>query len=278
MNNFNAIRKMVGKARIFAGLFLICIVLPSLASAFVDHLPEVGQVNDNNDVPIHVSTVAHFSEKQVKEAMIRRAKAVHDLWANFGNNDKDDVAKEDAAPVTPTPVDSTPTTTPVDPTPTPVDPTPNPGPVNPVPADPTPNPVPANNVPAGYPGATQGPPVAMGYGGAPITQNPSDQQTVPEQAGAAQNHPTPEEIKEQRKHAGLQVGFYDSTCPNAEKIIKDGMNRAFGNDSSMAAPIGRLLFHDCFVNVSFQCADSTMYTSENRFCYAFLTMTTKRNP
>ncbi|TMW98237.1 hypothetical protein EJD97_004314 [Solanum chilense] len=239
---------MAGKARIFAGLFLICIVLPLLASAFVDHLPEVGQVNDNNDVPIHVSTVAHFSEKQVKEAMIRRAKAVHDLWANFGNNDKDDVAKEDAEPVTPTPVDSTPTTTPVDPTPTPVDPTPNPGPVNPVPADPTPNPVPANNVPAGYPGATQGPPVVMGYGGAPITQNPSDQQTVPEQAGAAQNHPTPEEIKEQRKHAGLQVGFYDNTCPNAEKIIKDGMNRAFGNDSSMAAPIGRLLFHDCFVS------------------------------
>ncbi|KAG5604710.1 hypothetical protein H5410_026202 [Solanum commersonii] len=226
MNNINAIRKMAAKARIFAGLFLICIVLPSLASAFVDHLPEVGQVNesDNNDVPIHVSTVAHFSEKQVKEALIRRAKAVHDLWANFRYNDKNAAPEEDAAPVTPTPVDP-------------------PVPVNPVPVDPTPNPV-----PAGYPGATQGQPVAMGYGGAPITQNPSDQQIVPEQPGAAQNHPTPEEIKENRKHAGLQVGFYDYTCPNAEKIIKDGMTRTFGNDSSMAAPIPRLLFHDCFVN------------------------------
>ncbi|WMV28896.1 hypothetical protein MTR67_022281 [Solanum verrucosum] len=239
---------MAAKARIFAGLFLICIVLPLLASAFVDHLPEVGQVNesDNNDVPIHVSTVAHFSEKQVKEALIRRAKAVHDLWANFRYNDKKAAPEEDVAPVTPTPVDPTPTPTPVPVNPVPIDPTPVP--VNPVPVDPTPNPVPANNVPAGYPGATQGPPVAMGYGGAPITQNPSDQQTVPEQPGAAQNHPTPEEIKENRKHAGLQVGFYDYTCPNAEKIIKDGMTRAFGNDSSMAAPIPRLLFHDCFVN------------------------------
>ncbi|XP_055801149.1 peroxidase 57-like [Solanum dulcamara] len=226
MNIINASEKM---AAIFAGFFLICIILPSLASAFVDHLPEVVQADesDKNDVPIHVNNVAHFSEKEVKEALKKRAKAVHDLWEQFRDHD------ENAAPVEDDPT----------PNPVPVDPTPNPVPVNP-----TPNLVPVNNVPAGYPGATQAP-VTMGYGGAPITPNPSDQQaTVPEQPGAVQNHPTPEEIKEHRKHAGLQVGFYDETCPNAEKIIKDGMIRAFGNDSSMAAPIPRLLLHDCFVN------------------------------
>ncbi|MCD7471208.1 hypothetical protein HAX54_011525 [Datura stramonium] len=79
--------------------------------------------------------------------------------------------------------------------------------------------------------------------------NPSDQQTtVPVEPAPAQYHPTPKEIKEQRKLAGLQVGFYDDTCPNAEKIIKEGMLRAFANDSSIAAPIPRLLLHDCFVN------------------------------
>lgn len=254
MSTINASKKMAAKASIFAGLFLICIILPSVASAFVDHLPEVVQADesDKNDVPIHVNNVAHFSEKKLKEALKKRAKAVHDLWEQFRGHDENAAPVEDDAPVTPTPVDPTP----VNPTPVPVVvPTPNPLPVNP-----TPNPVPVNNVPAGYPGATQAP-VTMGYGVAPITPNPSDQQaTVPEQPGAVQNHPTPEEIKEHRKRAGLQVGFYDETCPNAEKIIKDGMIRAFGNDSSMAAPIPRLLLHDCFVNVSFQ-----SFTSLYRF-------------
>ncbi|KAK4376913.1 hypothetical protein RND71_003209 [Anisodus tanguticus] len=180
---------MAAKARIFAGLFLICIILPSLASAFTDHLPEVQLANESDK--------------------------------------NDDLTEEEAAPVTPTPV-------PVDPTPTPT----------PVPVNQTPT----TNVPEGYPGATQAP-VTIGYGGAPLTPNPLDPQTqVPVQPAPQQDHPIPKEINEHRKRAGLQVGFYDETCPNAEKIIKEGMIRAFGNDSSIAAPIPRLLLHDCFVN------------------------------
>lgn len=258
-------RKMAAKARIFAGLFLICTILPSLSSAFADHLPEVFLANDSdkNDVPIQVNNVAHVSDddddaifdldgkkkgKKQKKALKKRAQKQHDLWEKILDHDliEESQPEEDAAPVTPTPVPVNPT-----PTPVPVDPTPNPVPVNP-----TPNPVPVNptptNVPVGYPGATL-PPVTIGYGGAPQTPNPSATQTpVPVQPAPGQKHPTPEEIKELRKHARLKVGFYDEICPKAEKIIKDGMIRAFGNDSSIAAAIPRLLLHDCFVNVRLQ--------------------------
>ncbi|KAF3673993.1 hypothetical protein T459_27804 [Capsicum annuum] len=240
---------MATKARIFAGLFLICIILPSLALAFVDHFPEdrLENESDKNDVRIHVNNVAHVIKKKIKKELKKRAKSVHDLWEDMFEHDnliEENQPKEDAAPVTPTtpvpPVDPTPNPVPVPP----VDPTPNPVPVNP-----TPNPVPDNNAPAGYPRATPQAPVAKGYGGAPMTPNPSDPQTnVPVEPAPEQDHPTPEDIKKHRQYAGLQVGFYDDTCPNAEKIIKDGMARAFANDSSMAAPIPRLLFHDCFVN------------------------------
>ncbi|KAJ8569757.1 hypothetical protein K7X08_006334 [Anisodus acutangulus] len=214
---------MAAKAKIFAGLFLICIILPSLASAFTDHLPEVQLENesDKNDVPIHINNVAHLSEKgkKFKKALKKKAKEQHDL--------DQDLTEEEAAPVTPTPV-------PVDPTPTPT----------PVPVNQTPT----TNVPEGYPGATQAP-VTIGYGSAPLTPNPLDPQTqVPVQPAPQQDHPIQKEINEHRKRAGLQVGFYDETCPNAEKIIKEGMIRAFGNDSSIAAPIPRLLLHDCFVS------------------------------
>ncbi|XP_060213990.1 peroxidase 2-like [Lycium barbarum] len=234
---------MAAKARIFAGFFLICIILPSRASAFVDHLPEVQLANesDKNDVPIHVNNVAHVSEKgkKLKKALKKKAKEQHDLWEKILDNEitEESQPEEQAAPVTPTPVPVDPTPTP---TPVPVDPTPTP---NPVTVNQTPT-----NVPEGYPGATQTP-VTIGYGGVPLTPNPSDPQTaVPVQPAPQQDHPTPKEIKEHRKRAGLEVGFYDETCPNAEKIIKAGMVRAFANDSSIAAPIPRLLLHDCFVN------------------------------
>ncbi|CAI9756300.1 unnamed protein product [Fraxinus pennsylvanica] len=46
---------------------------------------------------------------------------------------------------------------------------------------------------------------------------------------------------------GLREGFYKRTCPRAELIVNDVMNKAFQNDSGLAAAILRLFFHDCFV-------------------------------
>ncbi|KAG5628756.1 hypothetical protein H5410_000473 [Solanum commersonii] len=50
-----------------------------------------------------------------------------------------------------------------------------------------------------------------------------------------------------RDFRGLREGFYQNTCPQAEQIIKNGLTRAFQNDSTIAAAIPRLFLHDCFV-------------------------------
>jgi peroxidase len=47
----------------------------------------------------------------------------------------------------------------------------------------------------------------------------------------------------------LQMGFYSRSCPNAEKIVQDYVNRHIHNAPSVAATILRMHFHDCFVRV-----------------------------
>ncbi|XP_047058653.1 peroxidase 2-like [Lolium rigidum] len=47
--------------------------------------------------------------------------------------------------------------------------------------------------------------------------------------------------------AGLQYGFYNSSCPNAEQTVTNVVNGLIDANPAVAPALIRLIFHDCFV-------------------------------
>ena len=56
--------------------------------------------------------------------------------------------------------------------------------------------------------------------------------------------------------AQLQEKFYSATCPSVEAVVRKEMARALSLAPSLAAPLLRMHFHDCFVRVSYTCMRS----------------------
>ncbi|AED97842.1 Peroxidase 71 [Arabidopsis thaliana] len=47
--------------------------------------------------------------------------------------------------------------------------------------------------------------------------------------------------------SGTRIGFYLTTCPRAETIVRNAVNAGFSSDPRIAPGILRMHFHDCFV-------------------------------
>lgn len=47
----------------------------------------------------------------------------------------------------------------------------------------------------------------------------------------------------------LKAGFYSSSCPKSETIVRSTVEKYFDKDPTLAAALLRLHFHDCFVQV-----------------------------
>lgn len=52
--------------------------------------------------------------------------------------------------------------------------------------------------------------------------------------------------------AQLELGYYAQSCPKAEEIVQGFVHKHIPNAQSLAAPLLRMQFHDCFVRVSHQ--------------------------
>lgn len=48
---------------------------------------------------------------------------------------------------------------------------------------------------------------------------------------------------------GLKVGFYNSSCPAAEDIVRAATSKKYAADKTIVPGLLRLHFHDCFVTV-----------------------------
>ncbi|XP_042471796.1 peroxidase 5-like [Zingiber officinale] len=55
-------------------------------------------------------------------------------------------------------------------------------------------------------------------------------------------------LRNGRVEAHLEVGFYSGSCPTAELIVREEVEKALTEDQGLGADLLRMFFHDCFTN------------------------------
>jgi len=63
--------------------------------------------------------------------------------------------------------------------------------------------------------------------------------------------------------ANLAFDFYAASCPTAELFIRNAVSTSSSNDPSIPGKLLRMVFHDCFVEVSLQ---MLLFTKQMTFC------------
>ncbi|XP_015645158.1 peroxidase 2-like [Oryza sativa Japonica Group] len=93
------------------------------------------------------------------------------------------------------------------------------------------------SMPPTYPPPSSTPPSPAPVSPSPPTTYPPPSTTPPNPAPTSPSPPAP----------GLRVGYYSSSCPKAEQIVKDTVKNAVYANRGIGAGLVRLFFHDCFV-------------------------------
>ncbi|EAZ40820.1 hypothetical protein OsJ_25296 [Oryza sativa Japonica Group] len=93
------------------------------------------------------------------------------------------------------------------------------------------------STPPTYPPPSSTPPSLAPVSPSPPTTYLPPSPTPPSPAPASPSPPS----------LGLRVGYYSSSCPKAEQIVKDTVKNAVYTNRGIGAGLVRLFFHDCFV-------------------------------
>ncbi|RWV92487.1 hypothetical protein GW17_00045105 [Ensete ventricosum] len=65
----------------------------------------------------------------------------------------------------------------------------------------------------------------------------------------------------------LEVGFYSYSCPAAELIVKEEVEKVLQDDPGVGADLLRMHFHDCFVRVSRSLSNGDATLDQNYAAY-----------